>query len=117
MNNGTSSSSSAYETTPKFKKGFGKNIHAKFDVFMKTRCDFIIEADNEPFKNRTQKPTCVLCSFQKLLNSTMDRVSLQQLEFEMDCTDYPDKYNCFELGYCGHPKHPHSNIFLTKQVI
>ena len=69
MNNGTSSSSSDYETTPKFKKSFGKNINAKFDVFMKTRCDLIIEADNKIFKNRTQKPTILLCSFQELLNS------------------------------------------------
>ena len=68
MNNGTSSSSSDYETTPKFKKSFGTNINAKFDVFMKTRCDLIIEADNKLFKNRTQKPTFVLCSFQSLLN-------------------------------------------------
>ena len=29
MNNGTSSSSSDYETTPKFKKCFGENINAK----------------------------------------------------------------------------------------
>ena len=79
MNNGTSSSSSDYETTPKFKKSLGKNINAKFDVFMKTSCDLIIEADNKMFKNRTQKPTFVLCSFQKLLNSKLDRLSLQQL--------------------------------------
>ena len=67
-NNGTSSLSSDYETTPKLKKVIGKNINSKFDVFMKTRCDLIIEADNKLFKNRTQKPTFVLCSFQKLLN-------------------------------------------------
>ena len=54
MKNGTSSSSSDYETTPKFKKSFGENISAKFDVFIKTRCDLIIEADNKLFKNRTQ---------------------------------------------------------------
>ena len=65
--------SSDYETTPKFKIFFGKNTNAKFDVFMKTRCDLIIEADNELFKNRTQKPTFVLCSFPKLLNSRLDR--------------------------------------------
>ena len=63
MNNGTSSSSSDYETTPKFKKSLGKNINAKFDVFMKTRCDLIIEAGNEPFKNRTQKPMFVFYFF------------------------------------------------------
>ena len=72
MNNGTSSSSSDYETTPKFKKILGGNINAKFDVFMKTRCDLIIEADNKLFKNRTKEPTCLLCSFQNLLNSKLD---------------------------------------------
>ena len=84
---------------------------------MKSRCEFIVGADNELFQNRKIKPMFVLCSFQKLLNSKLDRLSLQQLVCKMDCTDYPDKYNFFELGYCGHPKHPHTKIFLTKQVI
>ena len=97
MNNGTSLSSSGYETTPKFKKHFGENTNAKFGVFMKTRCDFIIEADNELFNNRTQKPTFVLCSFQQMINPKLDRLYLQQLEYEMDYTEYPDKYNFFEL--------------------
>ena len=44
MNNGNSLSSCDYETTPKFKKNFGTNINAKFDIFMKTRCEFIIKA-------------------------------------------------------------------------
>ena len=47
---------------------FRKNINAKFELFMKTRCDLITEADNKLFKNRKQEPTFVLCSFQKLLN-------------------------------------------------
>ena len=64
---------------------------------METRCDLIIEADNKLFKNRTKKPTFVLCLFQQFLNSKLDRLSLQQLEYEMNFTDYPDKYNCFEL--------------------
>ena len=68
MNNGTSSSSPDYKTTPKLKKHFGENINAKFDVFMKTRCYLIIEADNELFKNRTQKPTFLFCSFKQILN-------------------------------------------------
>ena len=44
---------------------------------MKTRCDLIIEADNKLFNNRTQEPTFVLFSFQKL-----DRSSLQEIECE-----------------------------------
>ena len=60
-NNGTSLSSSDNETTTKFKKSFGTIINAKFDARMKTRCEFIIKADNELFQNRTIKPMFVLC--------------------------------------------------------
>ena len=49
-----------------------------------------------------------------MLYPKLDRLSLQQLEYEMDYTDYPDKYNFFELGYCGHPEYPHSKIFLDQ---
>ena len=91
INNVTSSSSSDYETTHKFKNCFGENIDAKFNVFIKLICDLIVEVDNEMFKNRTQKTTLVLCSFQQLLNLKLDRLSLKQLECEMDCTTYPDK--------------------------
>ena len=31
--------------------------------------------------------------FQNFLNSNLDRLSLQQLEFEIDSAGYPDKYN------------------------
>ena len=74
---------------------------------MKMRCYLNIESYNKLFKNRTNKNTFVLCSFRNLLNSKLDRLSLQQLECEIDCTDYPYKYNFSELGYCGHPKYPH----------
>ena len=114
MNNGTSLSSSDYETTPKVKKHFGKKFNAKFDICMKTRCEFIIEADNKLFQNSTNKTTFVLCSFQQFLNSKLDILSLQKLEYEMNFTDYPDKYNFFELGYCGHPQYPYLNIFLDQ---
>ena len=56
----------------------------------------------------------VLCSFQEFLNSKLDRLSLQQLEYEMDFTDYLDKYNFFELVYCGHPQYAYSNIFIDQ---
>ena len=114
MNNGISSSSSDYETKPKFKKSFRTNFNSKFNIPMKTICEFIIKADNELFQNRTRKPTFLLCSFQHFLNSKLDRLSLQQLECEMDSAGYSDKYNFFELGYCGHPQYPHSNMFLDQ---
>ena len=95
MNNGTSLSSSDNETKPKFKKGFGTNSNAKFNIRMKTRFEFIIKADNELFQNRKRKPTFVLCSFQHFLNSKLNRLSLQQLECEMYSAGYPDRYNFF----------------------
>ena len=113
-NNGTSSSSSDDETTPKYKKMFGLNVNTNFNAFMNKRCEIIINADNVLFKIKTAKPKFVLTSFQHFLDSKLDRLSLQQLEFEMDSTGYPDDYNFFELGYCGHTQFPYSNIFLDQ---
>ena len=39
----------------------------------------------------------------------VDRIFLQQLEYEMGCTEYLVDYNCFEIGYCGHPDSPYAN--------
>ena len=106
MNNGNSSSSFDNETTPKVRKGSGINFNAKFDKWMKTICELIIEADNELFQNRTKKPTFVLCSFQPFLSSKLDRLSLQQLECEMDSADYHDKYKIFNIRILWSPSVP-----------
>ena len=96
-NNGTSSSSSDDEFTPKYKKSYGVNIKAKFNAFMVRRCGCLIEADNVLFKNRKIFPKFVLAPFIRFLDSKLDRLSLQQLECEMDSTGYPDDHNFFEL--------------------
>ena len=101
-NNGTSSLSSDNETTPKNKKSFGGNINANFNAFMNKRYEIIINADNVLFNIRTTKPKFVSTLFQHFLDSKLYRLSLQQLDFEMDSTGYPDNKNFFELGYCGH---------------
>ena len=62
-NNGTSSSSSDYEMTPKYKKGFGSNINANFNAFMEKRCEDLIEADNILFENRKIFPKFLLAPF------------------------------------------------------
>ena len=49
-----------------------------------------------------------------MLNLEAEIISLHQLEYEMDCTDYPVDYNCFEIGYCGHPKSPYTYIHLDQ---
>ena len=43
MSNGAPSQSSYNETTPKVKKRFGININAKFDIWMKTRCELTLK--------------------------------------------------------------------------
>ena len=43
----------------------------------------------------------------------MDRISCQQLEYEIDCTDYPVNY-IFLIGYFGRPNFTYKNIQLQK---
>ena len=56
-------------------------------------CGIIIKANNDLYNFRTKKPKFVLTSFQHFLDSKLDRLSLQQFEFEMDSAGYPDNYN------------------------
>ena len=51
-----------------------------------------------------------------MLKSEVDRLSLQQLEYEMDRADLPDDYNFFEIGYCGHPTFPYAHIKIEKST-
>ena len=95
-------SSSNDETAPKYKKSFGRNKNAKFNEFMVRKCSDLLEADKVLFKTRKYLPQFVLAQLRAFLNSKLDRLSLQQLEYEMDSTEYPDDHNFFELGYCGH---------------
>ena len=113
-NNGTSSSSSDDEFKPKYKKSYGENINANFNAFMYSRREELIEADDVLFKNRKIFPQFVLAPLRGFLNPRLEKLSLQQLECELDSTGYPEDHNFFELGYCGHTQFPHSNIFLDQ---
>ena len=105
-NNGTSSLSSDDETTPKYKKSFGQNKKAKFNEFMVRKCDDLLEADKVLFKTRKFLPQFVLSPLCSFLNLNLDRISLLQLELEIDSTGYPDDHNFFEFVYCGHTQFP-----------
>ena len=55
-----------------------------------------------------------------MLNLVVNRISLQQLEYEMERADLPDDYIFFEIGYCVHPSFPYAHIQLeqdTKSII
>ena len=116
-NNGTSSLSSDNETTPRYNKVFKHNINSNFNVFMTRRCEIIIKADNDLFNFRTNRPKFVLTSFQHFLDSKLDRLSLQQLEFEMDSAGYPDNYIFLNLDIVVTLSSLTQIFFLTKQVI
>ena len=45
-----------------------------------------------------------------MLKSVVYRLSLQKLKYEMERADIPEDYNCFEIGYCGHPAIPYAHI-------
>ena len=62
-NNGTSSSSSDDEFTPKYKKSYWENINDNFNAFMDRICEELIKADNVLFKKRKIFPKFVLSPF------------------------------------------------------
>ena len=66
--------------------------------------------DDALFKIRSKRPVFVLRPLKSILDSEVDVLSLQQLEYEIDCNDYTVNYNFFEIGYCGHPNFPYSYI-------
>ena len=45
------------------------------------------------FNNRSKRPSFVLSPLKSMLNFQVGRLSLQKLEYEMDCTGYPVDYN------------------------
>ena len=81
---------------------------------MVRKCGNLLKADKVLFKTRKFIPQFALAPLRSFLNLNLDRLSLLQLEHEMDSTGYPDDHNFFELGYCGHTQYPHSKIFLDQ---
>ena len=79
---------------------------------MKFNCRYIKIDDDELFKNRSKIPTFVLISLWTILNLEVDGISLQQLGYDIDHTDYLVNYNFFEIRYCCHPALPYTHIQL-----
>ena len=110
MNDGTPLSSSNYEIASMVKKNLKKNIWKKMIMY----CYFFKAEDDAFFKNRSKRSAFVISPLKSILHFEVDWLSLQKLQYEMDCTDYPDYYNCFEIGYCGHPNFPYATIIFKK---
>ena len=70
--NETSSSSYDDETTPKYKKNFGRNKKAKFNEFMVRKCGNLLKADKFLFKTRKFLPQFVLAPLRSFLNLNLD---------------------------------------------
>ena len=96
MNDGTTSLSSDCEMASKIKKSFVKNFHATFDNKMRFNCHALKLDDDDLFKNSSKRPTFFKRPFLTMINFEVDRISLQKLEYEMYCTDYPVTCNFFK---------------------
>ena len=72
-----------------------KNHHATFEKYINMRCYSLKTDEGALFKNISKIPTFVIRPLNPMLNFEEDILSLQQLEYEMYCTDYPADYNFF----------------------
>ena len=84
VKNGTHLSSSDSKMTSKVNKMAVPRLKK-----MNIHCYSLKIDDGALFKNSSKRTASVLRLLKSMLNSEVDRLSLQQLEYEMDCTDYP----------------------------
>ena len=62
----------------------------------KWRKKLSLKAKNDAlFKIRSKRRTFVLNPLTAMVNLLVDKISLQQPEYEMERADVPDYYNCF----------------------
>ena len=111
MDYGITLSSSDSATTSKRKK----NVCDTFKLQMKN----IVYLLKHRMMNNLG--TCKKFAFEmnpinSMLNQVVEILSLHQLEYEMERVDLPDDYNCFEIGYCGHPAFPYTHIQLEQET-
>ena len=93
INDGTSLSFSdsemAFKIKRSLKRSFVQSCHDTFDKKMKFNCHALKLDDDDMFKNRSKIPAIVLGPLKAMLYFEVGILSLQQLEYEVDCTDYP----------------------------
>ena len=61
-----------------------------------------------------KKPAFLLRPLRVMIKSEVSRLSLQKTKYEIERANLPDDYNCFEIGYCGHPVFPYAHIQLEQ---
>ena len=91
MNDVTPALSSDYEMTSKKKK----NLRDTFKIQMKKYCLYLKAKDGLLFKIRSKIPAFVIKQLKAMLDLVVDRIYLQQLEYEMERADLPDDYIFF----------------------
>ena len=93
IDNGTPSLSSDSEMTSKIYIKIVRIYHAHLTKIRKVNCHSLIKDDDDLFKNTSKRPSFVLRPLKTMLNFELDRLYLQQLEYELDCTDFPLEYD------------------------
>ena len=66
--------------------------------------------DDTLFKIRSKRPAFVLDPLNAVLNLVVDRIYIQQPEYDMECYDLPNDYNFLKLDVVGHPTFPYAHI-------
>ena len=108
----SSSSEKEPTTSPsKGKKNKGKskvnkkvNRHEMFTDALKKHCIALKKKDDNFFTDdeTVQDHRIALLPLKSYLDPNLDRISLLDLENEMDREDLPDNFSFFEIAYCGH---------------
>ena len=96
-------------TTSKRKK----NRRDTFKFQIKEHCLSLKAQNDVMFRNR-EKSGFLLKPLKAMFDHVVDRLSLQQLEYEMERADLPDDYIFFKIGYCGHPAFLYARIQLKE---
>jgi hypothetical protein len=75
-----------------------------FTDALKEHCTALKEKDDNFFTDdeTVQDHTIALLPLKSYLDQNLDRISLLDLENEMDREDLPDNFSFFEIAYCGH---------------
>ena len=91
-----------------------KNHSSTFKIQIKIHSYSLKIDDGALFNNGSKIPSFVISPLKSVLNFEVYRLSLQQLEYEMDCTYNPVSCNFSEIVYCGHPNFPYANIWFKQ---
>eukprot|EP00978_Attheya_sp_CCMP212_P038892 scaffold197238_cov26-Attheya_sp.AAC.2 len=104
VSSAASSSRSNHDANSKATSEKKNNRREQFALPLKKYCKWLKLKDDELFTRDKKRPQAgiALMPLQKVLDPILDRLSLLNLEDELEREDLPDNFRFFEIAYCGH---------------